>query len=86
MAKFISIDIGSKNIKLIEGSSDKKNINIIKAVSVDTPTSSMSEGNIIDYENIRNIIKQTIAKNGIKTKNVVFSINTTSLITRTPCS
>ncbi|SHI69262.1 type IV pilus assembly protein PilM [Dethiosulfatibacter aminovorans DSM 17477] len=83
MAKFISIDIGSKNIKIVEGSSDKKNINIIKAVSVDTPASSMSEGNIIDYENIRNVIKQTITKNGIKTKNVVFSINTTSLITRT---
>jgi type IV pilus assembly protein PilM len=83
MAKFISIDIGSKHIKIIEGSSDKKNINIIKAVSVNTPANSMSEGNIIDYENIRNVIKQTIAKNGIKIKNVVFSINTTSLITRT---
>jgi type IV pilus assembly protein PilM len=83
MAKYISIDIGSKNIKIIEGSSDKKNINIIKAVSVNTPANSMSEGNIIDYENIRNVIKQTIAKNGIKIKNVVFSINTTSLITRT---
>lgn len=83
MAKYISIDIGSKSIKIIEGSSDKKNINIIKAVSVNTPANSMSEGNIIDYENIRNVIKQTIAKNGIKIKNVVFSINTTSLITRT---
>ena len=83
MAKFISIDIGSKNIKIVEGSSDKKNINIIKAVSVNTPAGSMSEGNIIDYENIRNVIKQTITKNGIKTKSVAFSINTTSLITRT---
>jgi type IV pilus assembly protein PilM len=83
MAKYISIDIGSKHIKIIEGSSDNKNINIIKAVSVNTPANSMSEGNIIEYENIRNVIKQTIAQNGIKIKNVVFSINTTSLITRT---
>lgn len=83
MAKLISIDIGSKNIKIIEGSADKKNINIQKAVTINTPVNSISEGNIIEYENLRNVLKQTMAKNGIKTKNVVFSINTTSLITRT---
>lgn len=83
MAKLISIDIGSKYIKIIEGSSDKKNINITKALLIDTPVHSMSEGNIIEYENIYNVLKQTISKNGIKTKNVAFSINTNSLITRT---
>ena len=34
-------------------------------------------------ESVRNVLKQTLTSNGIKTKNAVFNINTTSLITRT---
>src|SRR5665647_894839 len=83
MAKLVSIDIGSKNIKIVEGSSDKKNLLIKKAVTVQTPINAISEGNIKEYDSIRNAVKQTLTANSIRTKNAVFSINTTSLITRT---
>ena len=46
MANIISIDIGSKNIKLIEGRSDKNSLVIKKAVKVVTPLTAVSEGNI----------------------------------------
>ena len=83
MAKLVSIDIGSKSIKIIEGISDKKNLTVKKAVKISTPIDSIQEGYIKDFESVRNVLKQTLTSNGIKTKNAVFNINTTSLITRT---
>jgi type IV pilus assembly protein PilM len=83
MANIISIDIGSKNIKLIEGRSDKNSLLIKKAVKVLTPLTAVSEGHIKDYEGVRNILRQALTSNGIRTKNAVFNINTTSMITRT---
>jgi len=83
MAKTVSIDIGSKTIKIVEGTSDKKNLSVKRAVKVNTPLNAIQEGYIKDYESIRNILRQTLSSNGIKTKNAVFNINTTSLITRT---
>ncbi|MBN2287452.1 MAG: type IV pilus assembly protein PilM [Tissierellales bacterium] len=83
MANIISIDIGSKNIKLIEGRSDKNSLLIKKAVKVLTPLTAVSEGHIKDYEGVRNILRQALTSNSIRTKNAVFNINTTSMITRT---
>lgn len=83
MAKLVSIDIGSKSIKIIEGISDKKNLTVKKALTINTPIDSIQEGYIKDFESVRNVLKQTLTSNGIKTKNAVFNINTTSLITRT---
>jgi type IV pilus assembly protein PilM len=83
MAKLVSIDIGSKSIKIVEGISDKKNLTVKKAVKISTPIDSIQEGYIKDFESVRNVLKQTLTSNGIKTKNAVFNINTTSLITRT---
>ncbi|MDP3387509.1 MAG: type IV pilus assembly protein PilM [Eubacteriales bacterium] len=83
MAKLVSIDIGSKSIKIVEGVSDKKNLTVKKAVTISTPIDSIQEGYIKDFESVRNVLKQTLTSNGIRSKNAVFNINTTSLITRT---
>jgi type IV pilus assembly protein PilM len=83
MSKIVSIDIGSKNIKIVEGSSEKNNLIVKKAVTVKTPTNALAEGYINDYESIKTTLRQVLTSNSIKAKSAVFNINTTSMITRT---
>ncbi|HBH12960.1 MAG TPA: hypothetical protein DDX29_07580 [Clostridiales bacterium] len=83
MARLVSIDIGTKSIKIVEGVSDKKNLTVKRAVTISTPIDSIQEGYIKDFESVRNVLKQTLTANGIRSKNAVFNINTSSLITRT---
>jgi type IV pilus assembly protein PilM len=82
MAKQLSIDIGSKNIKIIEGKKERNGLRIDRAISEITPFHSAHEGNIDNYDDIKNILDKIIRSNNIKTKNLVFNISTTSLITR----
>ncbi len=82
MAKQLSIDIGSKSIKIIEGKKERNGLRIDKAITEITPYKSAHEGNIDNYDDIKNILDKIIKSNNIKTKNLVFNISTTSLITR----
>jgi type IV pilus assembly protein PilM len=82
MAKQLSIDIGSKNIKIIEGKKERGGLRIDRAILESTPYQSSHEGNIDNYDDIKNILDKTIKSNNIKTNNLVFNISTTSLITR----
>jgi type IV pilus assembly protein PilM len=68
MAKTVSIDIGSKTIKIVEGTSDKKNLSVKRAVKVNTPLNAIQEGYIKDYESIRNILRQTLTQTESKQK------------------
>jgi type IV pilus assembly protein PilM len=82
MAKQLSIDIGSKNIKIIEGKKERNGLRVDRAISEITPFHSSHEGNIDNYDDVKNILDKIIKSNNIKTKNLVFNITTTSLITR----
>ncbi len=82
MAKQLSIDIGSKNIKIIEGKRKGNSLILNKAITEKTPYHSSHEGNIDNYEDIKNILVKAIKSNNFKNKNVVFNISTSSLITR----
>ncbi|MDW7667533.1 MAG: pilus assembly protein PilM [Bacillota bacterium] len=82
MAKQLSIDIGSKKIKIIEGKNERTGLRIDKAVTEATPYQAAHEGNIDNYDDIKNILVKSIKSNNFKSKNVVFNISTTSLITR----
>jgi len=82
MAKQLSIDIGSKNIKIIEGKRKGNSLILNKAITEKTAYHSSHEGNIDNYEDIKNILVKAIKSNNFKNKNVVFNISTSSLITR----
>ena len=75
VTKFITISIGSSEIKLSELDSSKKNISVLWAETVPTPADSYDEGEIVDIEKISRILKQTIFKNRINAKHVIFTVH-----------
>src|SRR6056297_1577124 len=82
MAKQLSIDVGSKKIKIIEGKKERTGLRIDKAVTETTPYEASHEGTIDNYDDIKTILEKSIESNNLKSKNVVFNISTSSLITR----
>lgn len=75
VTKFITISIGSSEIKLSELDSSKKSISVLWAETVPTPANSYDEGEIVDIEKISKILKQTIFKNRINAKHVIFTVH-----------
>ncbi len=82
MAKQLSIDIGSKKIKIIEGKKERNALRVDKAAFEMTPYQASHEGNIDNFDDIKNVLEKSLKSNGFKSKNVVFNISTSSLITR----
>lgn len=75
VTKFITISIGSSEIKLSELDSSRKNISVLWAETVPTPADSYDEGEIVDIEKISRTLKQTIFKNRINAKHVIFTVH-----------
>lgn len=74
VTKFITISIGSEEIKLCELDNSKRNVSVLWAETVPTPANSYDEGEIVDIEKISKILKQTIFKNRINAKHVIFTV------------
>lgn len=80
--RLVSIDIGSKNIHLVTGRHKGETLEVEQAFTVPTPESAIKDGRIDDIHSLKSVIKDVFAKNKIKTKRVVFTIQSTSIITR----
>ena len=74
VTKFITISIGSEEIKLCELDNSKRNVSVLWAETVPTPANSYDEGEIVDIEKISKTLKQTIFKNRINAKHVIFTV------------
>lgn len=74
VTKFITISIGSEEIKLCELDNSKRNVSVLWAETVPTPANSYDEGEIVDIEKISKLLKQTIFKNRINAKHVIFTV------------
>lgn len=80
--KVLSIDFGSSQIKIIEGQSSKKGLNILKAFSVYLPRNVYKNGEILNSEIISNLIKTSLKENKVSTKHCSGIINSSEIITR----
>jgi len=80
--KAISIDIGSKNIILVEGKCEGDKVIISKIVTIETPKDSFNDGEIINIDEIKDSISESLKENNIKSKNIIFTSKSTSIITR----
>lgn len=78
----LSIDIGNELIKIIEYQSKKNKVVIKHALSVATPEHSMNDGQIINAGVLVDIISVTLKEHRIKSKNVVFTMASSKIITR----
>lgn len=80
--KMVSIDIGGKYIHIVEGSARSGAVDIFKAVLVNTPVGSYADGRMEDINTIREAIRSALAENKIKTKRVVFTLQSNAVIIR----
>lgn len=80
--KILSLDLGSYEMKGVEGKSSKNAIVIDSYFSIPTPEDAYIDGEILDKDLIYYIIKQEINNRRIKTKNVYLTINSSLIITR----
>lgn len=78
----ISIDIGTSKTKLVVGNYSRKNINILNMVSFITPSSSINDGRIIDLNKLKDTIKETLDRLEIRSNKVIFTLDSTAIITR----
>ncbi len=78
----VSIDIGSKNIKIVEGKKEESSIRIKKNIILPTPQNAFEDGNILDIHHLKEAIKDALKEEKIKSKKVIFTVQSTSIITR----
>ncbi|KAB3527587.1 pilus assembly protein PilM [Alkaliphilus serpentinus] len=79
---FLSLDIGSHSIKIVEGNWTRSAINIERLISIPTPLETVSDGKITDINKLREAVSTTIEIEKIKAKRLIFTIGSTSVITR----
>lgn len=84
MAKILSIELGHSVIKLCEMDYKVANPKIYQCQEAITPLGAVNDGYIADgkMKDLAYAIKETIARNGIKTKKVVFTVASAKIINR----
>ena len=80
--KTLSIDIGSSNIKLVEGKYEGDKVVISKAITVDTPAESFSDGKFTNMITMKKYLEKVFRKQDIRAKKVTFTSKDTSVISR----
>lgn len=83
--KVISIETGIWWTKVAVVDANKKSPQVYDAFSFRTPEHAIEDGYIRDKENFARCLKEELAKHQITEKNVLFSINSSKVITREIC-
>jgi len=78
----VSLDIGSHSIKLVEGKYTGNSVTIQKAVTIPTPAEAIRDGKLMDISKLREVINTLIKREKVKAKDLVFTIESTAVITR----
>ena len=81
-SKVLSLDIGSKNTKIVIGTQSKKNVIIEKAITILTPVGCYNDGDILDITKFKKEILNVLQEKNIKCKNIIITTKSTSVITR----
>ncbi len=84
MAKVLTIELGHSVIKLCEMDYKAKKPKIYQCQEAITPLGAVNDGYIADnkMKDLAYAIKETIARNGIKTKKVIFTVASAKIINR----
>lgn len=84
MARILSIELGHSVIKLCEMDYKVKKPKIYQCLEAITPVGAVSDGYIAEnkMKELSYAIKDTIARNGIKTKKVIFTVASAKIINR----
>ena len=80
--KVLSIEIGQQVTKAVVVDYLRKNPHVYNAFSFDTPPDAMEDGYIKNKDAIAQLLKAQIHENGVKEKDVVFSIASSKIASR----
>lgn len=80
--KILSVDIGSKTIKMVNGTQKGKKVVVDRAVTIDTPEGAFSDGYLTNIVELKQAILPALKEMDHKARHVVFSSKGTSIITR----
>lgn len=78
----LSIDIGSKNTKILVGRHQKNNIFVERALRFSTPSDCIQDGKISDSGKLSMEIERVLKDEKIKVKDTICTIQSTQIITR----
>lgn len=80
--KVLSIEIGQQVTKAVVVDYLRKNPHVYNAFSFDTPPDAMEDGYLKNKDSIAQMLKAQIHENGVKEKDVVFSIASSKIASR----
>lgn len=78
----LGIEIGNKNIKIIEAKKKGKSCELGRQAILPTPKGSIEDGYLIDKEQIASCIKDLMIREGLKSKKVCLLLESSKIITR----
>jgi len=81
-SKVLSLDIGTKDTKIVLGSQSKKNVIIDKTITMATPVGCYNDGNILDMTKFKSNILDVLQEENIKCKSIIITSKSTLIITR----
>ena len=86
MAKVISIEISNSLIRMVEMDREvgkkQKNIKVYRQTAVPTPPGVIKDGYLQGSAALRDVIKHTLNEKQMKTKDVIFTVASSKIVTR----
>lgn len=82
MARILSVEIGNTITRICEMDFRTKNPKVYKYFCIPTPQGVLEDGFVRDSAAMVSALKRTLAENKIKTKQVVFTVTSSKIVTR----
>lgn len=82
MARILSVEIGNTITRICEMDFRTKNPKVYKYFCIPTPQGALEDGFVRDSAAMTAALKRTIAENKIKTKQIVFTVTSSKIVTR----
>lgn len=82
MARILSVEIGNTITRICEMDFRMKNPKVYKYFCIPTPQGALEDGFVRDSAAMTAALKRTLAENKIKTKQVVFTVTSSKIVTR----
>lgn len=79
----ISIDIGSKNIKIVEGYFNGDVITLKEMIEIPTPSNTIHDGQIIDVDSLAIKITTILDEKSIQSTDVIYTMSSNAILNRT---
>ena len=81
-SRFLLINVDTATIKICDVSMKKEVVYVYSAITIPTPEFSFEDGVLKDFPNVVRAINDALKLNGIKTKDVIFTISSSKVLTK----